>query len=280
MALTIEAALAAAASQLTDSHTAALDAQCLLAHVLEKPRSYLYTWADRELTDEQQLSFNLLIEKRRNGEPVAYLMGERDFWTLTLKVTPDTLIPRPDTERLVELALSCELPVGNVRIADLGTGSGAIALALAHERPQWQVLAVDQSEGALNVAQQNAQLNNLQNVSFVLGNWCEPLDNGLQMIVSNPPYIREDDPHLQQGDVRFEPITALVAHDDGLKDIRDITAQAAVKLADDGWLLFEHGYNQGEAVRKILTAAGFEHVRTEQDLAGHDRVTLGQYPSR
>ncbi|MRI32203.1 peptide chain release factor N(5)-glutamine methyltransferase [Endozoicomonas sp. OPT23] len=259
------------------SDTARLDAQILLCHVLQKDNSYLFTWPDKELTEPQLEAFHQLIEQRAQGTPVAYLTGERDFWSLKLKVNPSVLIPRPDTEHLVEIALNQQLPE-NALVADLGTGSGAIALSLAKENRNWRVMTVDRFPEPLATAEENAQLNQIANVEFLLGSWCEPLPDNMDMIVSNPPYIREDDEHLNQGDVQFEPITALTAGADGLDDIRLISAQAFQKLKQGGWLLLEHGFDQGRDIRSILTEDGLIDARTEQDLAGHDRVTLARRP--
>ena len=281
----IDLALSEATQRLTDSYaqrneqsdTARLDSQVLLCHVLQKDNSYLFTWPDKELTDSELAAFNQLIEKRSKGIPVAYLTGERDFWSLKLKVNPSVLIPRPDTELLVELALNQKLPESAL-VADLGTGSGAVALSLAKENPQWQVVTVDRFPEPLVTAEENAQLNAISNVQFLLGSWCEPLPDNMDMIVSNPPYIREDDQHLNQGDVQFEPITALTAGKDGLDDIRLISVQALKKLNNGGWLMLEHGYDQGLSIRTILLNDGYIDARTEQDLAGHDRVTLARKP--
>ncbi|MGI9277130.1 MAG: peptide chain release factor N(5)-glutamine methyltransferase [Endozoicomonas sp.] len=275
----VDALLHDAASILSSQptgNTARLDAELLLCHVLDKPRSFLFTWPDHELGDAQYDQFRDLLEQRRKGTPVAYLMGERDFWTLKLNVSPAVLIPRPDTELLVELALARELPK-NACVVDLGTGTGAIALALASEKPAWTVYAVDKFPDALEVARNNASRNRIDTVQFLQGSWCKPLPEGqLDMIVSNPPYIRSGDVHLDQGDVRFEPRTALASGDDGLDDIRLITSQARAKLKAGGWLLFEHGYDQGEAIRQLMLEAGFSDVSTMPDLACHDRVSLGR----
>ena len=265
-----------AAGLLTDSDTARLDAEVLLCHILQKDRSFLFTWPEHELNEQQLSDFRLLVAQRQKGTPVAYLTGERDFWTLKLAVSPATLIPRPDTELLVEQALAKELPE-NATVADLGTGTGAIALALASERRQWTVVGVDKFEDAVRLAEQNARRNNIKNVSFYQGNWCEALpDNSYHMIVSNPPYICCDDEHLSQGDVRFEPETALASGVDGLDDIRTIIQQAITRLQNSGWLLLEHGYHQAEAIQQLMRQAGLCRISTIQDLSGHDRVTQGQ----
>ncbi|MBV1786791.1 peptide chain release factor N(5)-glutamine methyltransferase [Marinobacterium sp. D7] len=273
-ALNIQAALALGAQRI-DSDSARLDAELLLCHVLEKTRSYLFTWPERELDPDQQAQYLALLERRIAGEPVAHLTGLREFWTLSLEVTPDTLIPRPDTETLVEAALA-RLSDGPYRVADLGTGTGAIALALASERPHWQVVATDRIAAAAALAERNRDRLGLHNVDVLTGSWCEPLSGRFDMILSNPPYIDETDPHLAQGDVRFEPRSALVAAASGLADIRQIAEQARAYLKPCGWLLFEHGYDQGQPVRALLNGLGYAEVATLSDLGGHERVTLGR----
>ena len=278
----IDAALAETTQALATSTTGRLDAELLLAHVLDKPRSYLFTWPEQLLHSTQVAELRQLVSRRQAGVPVAYLIGQREFWHLTLKVTEATLIPRPDTELLVELALNPELlswqePSATVRVADLGTGSGAIALALASERPHWDVVAIDKSPAALAVARENAANNRITNTRFAEGSWCSPLaQNTMSLIVSNPPYIADGDPHLKEGDVRFEPISALTSGIDGLEDIRQIAEQALPCLVPGGWLLLEHGYDQGAQVQTILAQAGYTQIRTEADLAGHDRVTAAR----
>ena len=279
----IDTTLAEAARLLSASATPKLDAELLLVHVLDKPRSYFFAWPEKSLTEQQLNQFQALLQQRQQGTPVAYLIGYREFWSLRLKVTDATLIPRPDTERLVELALVQSFPHhtdDTINVADLGTGTGAIALALAKERPQWHITAVDKSPQALAVAKENASSNDIHTVQFHLGDWCSTLlPASLNMIVSNPPYIRSDDPHLQNGDVQFEPPSALASGTDGLNDIRIIARESLLALKDQGLLLLEHGYDQGEAVRTVLQQIGYKQIRTEQDLAGHDRVTLAKKQS-
>lgn len=274
---TLADALRAAAAQLAMHESASLDAELLLAEVLGQPRSYLRAWPERTLTEAQAQAFAALIARRAAGEPTAHILGRREFWSLDLEVTPDTLIPRPETELLVELALA-RIPVDATwDIADLGTGTGAIALAVARERPRCRIVAGDASAAALAVAERNARRLGLGNVRFVEGMWYRPFGElRFDVILSNPPYIRTDDPHLQQGDVRFDPRSALVAGHDGLDDLRQIIAYAPMHLRPDGWLLVEHGYDQGEAVANLFTQAGFRAVRTVRDLGGQPRVTLGQ----
>ncbi len=255
------------------------DARALLAHALERPPAWLFAHGDEAIEEAAQQRFEALLARRIAGEPVAYLIGRRGFWAFDLLVSPHTLIPRPETELLVELALERAPPDAGLRMADLGTGSGAIALALAHERPQAQVIAVDVSEGALEIARANAQALSLGNVEFRQGDWLVPLaGERFDLIASNPPYIGDDDPHLREGDLRFEPARALSSGPDGLEAIGTIIRDAPAHLHPGGWLLLEHGWEQGEAVRGLLSAAGFDAVSTHRDLEHRDRVTLGHWP--
>lgn len=253
-----------------------VDAEVLLAYALSKSRSWLIAHADDVLSAEHASAYTVLVEQREAGEPVAYITGRRGFWTLDLEVTPATLIPRPETELLVELALE-RLPLdAAAEVLDLGTGTGAIALAIAQERPLARVTATDASAETLAVAQRNAERHGLKNVSFVHGDWFAPLAaQRFDVIVSNPPYIESHDPHLNQGDLRFEPMSALASGEDGLDDIRRIIRGAGQYLASDGWLLLEHGWHQGEAVRTLLSEASFTKVSTTRDLEERDRVTGG-----
>lgn len=259
------------------SESARADAEILLAHCLQKSRTWLMTWPEKLIEPDAEAAFQQLLAERVRGVPIAHLTGQREFWTLNLKVTPDTLIPRPETELLVETTLAL-LPKMPCCILDLGTGTGAIALSLASERPDINIIACDFSAAALTVATENAHNNHIQTVQFIQSDWFSNLSpQRFAVIVSNPPYIETNDPHLTQGDVRFEPLTALTAGQDGLDDIRHIVQTAPHWLASGGWLLLEHGYNQGTAVTTLLQMAGFQQVRCLPDLAGNDRVSLGQW---
>lgn len=251
-------------------------------HAINVTREYLYTYPEYALTPEQQQHFNQLMTRRTAGEPIAYILGHKSFWTLDLQVTPDTLIPRPETELLVELALQKLPQNAALAVADLGTGSGAIALALASERPQWQLLATDKSSAALVIAKQNAKRLGICNVLFYAGDWCAalPKQQRFAAILSNPPYIRRDDSHLQQTGLQFEPRTALVAAAKGLRDIQTIIAQARHGLVKNGLLLLEHGHDQAVAVRELLIAAGYHAVASHCDYAGIERVTGGVFQSK
>jgi release factor glutamine methyltransferase len=261
------------------SSTPRLDAEVLLMHVCQLNRTALITRADDFLSAQQQTQWLALLARRLRGEPVAYLTSEREFWSMPLKVTADTLIPRPETELLVERALALIPAHAHWRIADLGTGSGAIALAMAREQPHCHFIATDISAAALAIARENTRHLGISNVEFRQGPWAAPLKNEtVDMIVSNPPYIRKDDPHLDQGDVRYEPRHALIAGDDGLQAIRAIAQLATQHLKPAGWLLLEHGYDQAGDVAIILQANGFSHCTCHKDLAECDRVSVGRLP--
>ncbi len=279
--ITIQQALKDATESLKSlpHSTPDLEAAVLLCHLLEKPRSFLFAWSDKLLTERQLADFETLIKRRLEGEPIAHITGIREFWSLSLKVTSATLIPRPETELLVEQAL-LQLAKTPSLVADLGTGSGAIALAIASERPDCILHATDRSDTALKIARENAQALNLKNVFFRHGHWFHalPEDAVYDLIVSNPPYIPEQDPHLKVGDLPSEPAGALASGTDGLHDIRSILQQAGQWLQPGGWLLMEHGHEQGEAVRKLFREAGFSSIKTLKDLAGHERVSQGSWP--
>ncbi len=278
----IRAAIQVASQALNaSSDTARLDAELLLCKVLAKTRSYLFTWPEKELTPDQQQSFQQLIAQRSTGTPVAYLLGYREFWGMELAVSAATLIPRPDTELLVQVALERLETYHSPKILDLGTGTGAIALALAKERPDAQITAVDQSLAALAVAQINAQKLNLTKLEFVQSDWFSAFtkESQFDLIVSNPPYIADSDPHLEQGDLRFEPRSALSSGADGLKDLIHLIQNAPYYLKPQAWLLLEHGYDQGSAVIQLLSKRGYTELACYQDLGGNDRVSLGRSPT-
>jgi release factor glutamine methyltransferase len=235
----------------------------------------LYTWPDKHVADTDAEQYRRSLDERREGRPIAYILGEREFWSLSLAVTEATLVPRVETETVVAWALEL-IPQGSSTELDLGTGCGAIALALASERPDWQVTAIDASEDALVVAKRNAAALGLGNVVYRLSDWFAALGNArFDMIVANPPYIDQHDPHLQRGDLPFEPLTALVAGDHGLADLAAIADAAPRHINSGGWLLLEHGFEQGAAVRQLLQRSGFDEVMTRCDLAGQERVTGG-----
>jgi release factor glutamine methyltransferase len=271
---TIAEALQQASARLAAHDSARLDAEVLLMHVLNKPRSHLHAWPEQVLRGTALARFETLVTRRAAGEPVAHLTGRREFWSLALEVTADTLIPRPDTETLVEQALAL-LPANQpLCVADLGTGSGAIAIALAHERHHWRLYALDRSPACVSVARRNAARLGVPGLRFLIGDWSNAFSSAsLDAIVANPPYVDVDDPHLQQGDVRFEPPTALAAGADGLDDIRRLTADAPRVLRPGGYLLLEHAPAQSRAIQDLLLQRNFKDIRTVCDLAGRERVT-------
>ena len=270
--------LLAQATGMLGTDAARLEAEILLAACLDKPRSHLYAWPEREVEPRQQERFAALISRRALGEPIAYLLGQREFWSLPLTVTPQTLIPRPETETLVALALDTMPEDTPLRIADLGTGTGAIALAIARERPHSEIIATDISPAALSVAKDNAARLGLDNVRFVCGSWCRALTvNAFDFILSNPPYVAESDPHLREGDLRFEPRKALAAGTEGLDELRHIIPGAHDRLRTDGWLIVEHGYDQGERVMQLMRTQGFREISDHADTAGLSRVTRGRH---
>ena len=267
--------------QVAGSASPRIDAEVLLGYVLGRDRTWLYTWGDKACSLWEHARFDALVAARVQGAPVAYLTGEREFWGLTLATSSDTLIPRPDTETLVELALSRAL-LSTGRLLDLGTGTGAIALAFASEQPSWQIVGVDVREEAVALASRNAQRLAITNAQFITSDWFSALetlegaDKRFDIIVSNPPYIAADDPHLAEGDVRFEPRSALVAGADGMADLLHLIHTAQHYLIASGWLLLEHGYKQANKVRWALNRAGYQNVESIHDLGGHERVTLGR----
>lgn len=276
--MTIEQALQQAVAALRDcTDSAKLDAEVLLAHCLERDRSYLYTWPERHLNASQAEAFGLLLRARASGRPVAHLLGQREFWSLPIHVNESTLIPRPDTEILIEQALELNLPA-QAQVLDLGTGTGAIALALKHSQPQWQVTAVDRITAAVELARHNAEHLQLD-IQVLQSDWFAqlPVTQQYDLVVSNPPYIDADDPHLNQGDVRFEPHSALVAEHRGFADIEKIITAARDYLADHGWLFIEHGYQQAAEVRQLFCERGYTNVSTVNDYANLERVTRGQW---
>ena len=251
-----------------------LEAEVLLRKLLGVSRAWLFANPEAPLTDEQQRQFDALVGRRQRGEPIAYIVGTREFWSLELEVTPDVLIPRPETELLVEQVVSRIPPDAAWRIVDMGTGSGAIAIALARERPRCKVHATDCSPAALEVARRNARRHTAGRIHLHEGSWLDPLEGLFDVIVGNPPYVAESDPHVSRGDCRFEPRTALTSGPDGLDAIRHIARSALLRLSARGLLALEHGCDQGQATRALLEEAGFLKIETVKDLAGLDRVTL------
>lgn len=276
----IRTALERALQQLDKSHAESrLEAEILLSHVLNKNRAYIFAHPEAVLHPNQLEAYQQLIAQRAEGTPIAYLTGQREFWSLNLKVSKDTLIPRHETELLVELALDLIPDTPETCILDLGTGSGAIALAIASERPKWKIIASDFSKAALKVAQDNAVNLGITNVHFYHSSWFSTLPKyHYHAIISNPPYIAEQDPHLKQGDIRFEPLSALASGQDGLADLQYIIQHSYECLLPGGLLLLEHGYDQKIHLSAILNKLGYKKVRSWQDIQGHDRVSGGWHP--
>lgn len=253
------------------------DAEILLGFVTGRSRTFIMAFGETSLTASELEQLEALLARREQGEPVAYLVGEREFWSLPLSVSPATLIPRPDTECLVEQAL-LRLPASPQKVLDLGTGTGAVALAIASERPDCQLTGVDLQPEAVKLAQHNAQKLAIPNASFMQGSWFAPVaGQQFAVIVSNPPYIDAADPHLAEGDVRFEPASALVADNAGLADLQTLIEQAPQHLLAGGWLLLEHGWQQAQEVQQLFRQAGYHQVATVKDYGGNDRVSLGQW---
>jgi len=262
-----------------EASDAKFEAQLLLQNTLNVNRAWLLAHELDMLPSKAIADFEALLTRRLLGEPVAYILGYREFYGLNLTVTPDTLIPRPDTETLVEAALEKTPADTSCSILDLGTGTGAVALAIAKHRPQAQVMAIDASKAALRIAEHNAKQLGLAHVRFTLSHWFSAVESDrFNLIVSNPPYIEQHDPHLSQGDLRFEPISALASGTDGLDDIREIIAHSLTHLLPQGWLMLEHGYNQAELVADLMAENGLIEIKTIQDLGGNDRVTIGKNP--
>lgn len=276
--LTCESLLTEAVARI-QSDSPRLDAELLLSHVTGLSRTSFRAWPERTVTAGQAAQFADLVTERVNGKPIAYLLGQQEFWSLPLSVSPSTLIPRPDTECLVEAALSLALPEHSA-VLDLGTGTGAIALALASEQPSWQIMASDRIAEAVELARANSAALNLP-ITVLQSHWFAQLpDVRFDLLISNPPYIPASDHHLSEGDVRFEPSSALIAGDDGLDDLRLLISEGLNWLNDGGWMLLEHGYDQSEAVRHLCAAAGWHKIETRKDYGGNDRMTLARKPIR
>ncbi len=277
---TLQSALDYAVQRLISaSESPLLDAEILLCLTLDIDRSYLRAWPEKNLSPEQNSHFVALLQKRLSGVPIAYITGRREFWSRDFEVNRDVLIPRPDTELLIELALQRIPERQSYRLIDLGTGSGIIAITLAAERPNSEVIATDCSTGALTLARRNAHKHNVRNIQFVQSDWFEAISESVQfnLVVCNPPYIADNDPHLTEGDVRFEPLSALIADNHGLSDIERIAADARRHLPTQGHLLIEHGYNQQNQVQAIFSQLDYHNIVTYRDLSGQPRVTYGQW---
>ncbi len=276
--MNIQQALKQASQDLSESSpSATLDAQVLLTHVLQCNTAHLAAWPEKDLTEEQESHYQQLIQQRRQGLPVAHLTGQREFWSLDFSVNSSTLIPRPETETLIEFILTNFSDRENLKLLDIGTGTGAIAITIAIEKPNWQIFASDVSEEALKLARQNSDNHQTDNITFIHSDWFSNIaPNDFDIIVSNPPYIAADDPHLLQGDVRFEPESALISGTTGMDDIEHLCLHAKNHLTNDGWLIIEHGYNQKQQVADCLAKNGFTEINQKQDLSGHTRMTAGK----
>ncbi len=260
------------------SNTAQLDSEILLCHVLKKNRAFLRAWPEKKLNTEQILEFQKLVKKRKTGLPIAYLVGIKEFWSREFIVNQHVLIPRPETELLIEFALELIPDNQSKSIVDLGTGSGAIGITLAAERPISKIIATDKSIPALDIAKTNAKKHNITNIEFMVSHWLRQFGNEKHhLMVSNPPYIAPQDPHLQQGDLRFEPPIALMANRQGLNDIFEIVKTAKNFISAGGYLLIEHGYNQKQQVQSIYEKCNYTNIASHHDLAGQPRITLGQW---
>ncbi len=269
-----------AQQQLVESDSARLDAEILLSSILKCERTHLYTYPEQSLSSIELSSFNELILLRTEGHPIAHLIQKKEFWSLELQVTTDTLIPRPETEVLVEVALNCIPKESSCSVLELGTGTGAISIAIASDRQLAKITATDIKESVLQVAQLNAESHQLSNITFENASWFDIKNiDTYDLIVSNPPYISINDPHLGQGDVRFEPESALVSGKEGLDDLQIIITGAKKHLNTNGWLLLEHGCQQGKAIRQLLKENNFSTISTLKDYSNLDRVSIGQWPS-
>ncbi len=276
--MNIQQTLQQASQSLAESSpSATLDAQVLLTFVLQCNSAHLLAWPEKNLSKEQQTHYQQLLQQRHEGIPVAHLTGLREFWSLNFSVNNSTLIPRPETETLVEYILTKFNREDNLTLLDMGTGSGAIAIAIASEKPDWNIFASDISKRALHLARQNSDFHQTDNITFINSNWFENIrQNDFDIIVSNPPYIADNDPHLQQGDVRFEPQSALTSGAGGMDDIEHLCLHATNHLKDDGWLIVEHGYDQKQPVADCFAKNGFTEIEQKQDLSGHTRMTAGK----
>jgi release factor glutamine methyltransferase len=274
----IKECIALASKQLVNSPSSQLDAEVILAYVLKKGRSYLRTWPEKQLSTEEFAQFNRLVQSRQNGKPIAYIIGEREFWSHAFCVNPNVLIPRPDTELLINTTLGLFPSQAAIQIADLGTGSGAIAISLGLEFPNAKITAIDNSVPALRVAKKNASRLQSHNVTFIKSDWLDTVDtNNFDIIISNPPYIDSGDKHLNEGDVKHEPKSALIAQENGLQDIKTIASEAKKHLNKSGFLLLEHGFQQGNSVKTLLESRGYDRIQQLKDIQGHTRATLCQF---
>lgn len=278
----IQTTLTTAIKLLTEtSASALLDAEVILCHILGKSRSHLRAWPEKQLQTQQYKQFQTLLEQRHQGLPIAYITGSREFWSRDFKVNIDVLIPRPDTELLIELSLSLIAKKARVQLIDLGTGSGNIAITLAAERPDLDVYATDLSHKALNLAKLNAKTLKIKNIQFILSNWFDEIKpSKFDLVITNPPYIASNDPHLLEGDIRFEPECALISANRGLQDIKKISYYARRYLKENGTLLIEHGFDQQSAVQAIFKSYHYHNIKTHIDLSGNPRVTVGQWTQK
>ena len=276
--MTIQQALQQARQNLAESSpTAGLDAQVLLSHILQCNTAHLLAWPEKKLNREQIANYRQLIQQRQQGVPVAHLTGLREFWSLNFSVNDSTLIPRPETETLIEFILDKFSDREKIKLLDMGTGTGAIAITIATEKPGWEIFASELIEDALKLARDNSNRHQTSNITFIHSDWFNNIKhNDFDIIVSNPPYIANDDPHLLAGDVRFEPQSALSAGTTGMNDIEHLCAHAKNHLTQNGWLIVEHGYNQKQLVADCFAENDFVQIEQKQDLSGHIRMTAGK----